>query len=288
MPQILIPLLQANVAGPVGTDLSNAATTFTAVVLDGASTPETPFFAYLEQGTPREERIRVDGISSTGVWTVARGQFGTAAVAHPYGAAITAGLDRDDLLDLFSRLEAGVSDPGTLHGGGIKGWSWDLCVGSLNNATTQATGRVLAIKLPMKRRSLVTNLLAWVQTAGSVLTAGQNLAWLCNPDGTLIANSVTGDQSGTWNSTGGKIMPLAGGPLLVDPGPKGFVWVCLLSVGTTPPLFRCGVSSAAQVQFAVPATEIRAARDAATGVTAAQAITPATLSNWEPVWVGWS
>jgi hypothetical protein len=283
MPPILIPLLQANLAGPAGTDLSSNATSAQVAVLDGASTPEVPFHAYLEQGTLREERILVSDIAGA-TWTFSRGQQGTTGVAHPAGAAITAGLDRDDLLDLFTRLELSPPDPMSLQK--VKAWTWDICMGSLNNATTQATGRVLAVKIPLKRRTLITNLLAWVQTAGATLTAGQNLAWLCNSDGSVIANSVTGDQSGVWTSTGGKVMPVAGGPLLVDPGPKGFVWLCLLTVGTTPPLWRCGVAGTAQTNFNLANNEMRCGRDAATGVTAVQAITPGTLNNWEAVWGG--
>lgn len=150
--------------------------------------------------------------------------------------------------------------------------------------TSQTTGRVATAKIPWGQPDFITGYAIAVATAGVTLTAGQNLMWLCDNNGLLIPNSVSVDQASAWQGTGAFTPAVAAGPLLVNPNSEGFLYVCILTVGTTIPLFR--VSTNLQNEPNVGAIKKRFGLDAATGVTAAQNVTPATMANWVPNWVG--
>lgn len=77
------------------------------------------------------------------------------------------------------------------------------------NFTPATAGRLEFTKIKLPVASVVTSIQSFVITAGSTLTAGQCFAALYTGAGALLAQ--TADQSGTWNSTGTKVMALAGG-----------------------------------------------------------------------------
>lgn len=102
-------------------------------------------------------------------------------------------------------------------------------------ATTVGSGILTLTQVPMLKAASVTNIVVRVTTLGSGLTSGQNLAGIYDSAGTLLASVA--DQSSTWTSTGDKTMALTGGPVTINPGSAGWVWVGILGKGTTVPIF---------------------------------------------------
>jgi hypothetical protein len=108
-------------------------------------------------------------------------------------------------------------------------WSYDPAVPGASSSPTGGT--IQLIRLILRTPALVTNVLAHVATAGSGLTAAQNLAGLYTAAGALL--SGTADQTASWGSTGLKTMALTTPQNLA----AGNYYAALLSVGTTPPQF---------------------------------------------------
>lgn len=181
----------------------------------------------------------------------------------------------------------GVSESEILSG--LKSQAYDLNAGPRNAAALQGSGRILVVKVPLFGPTTVTNILVDVVTVGATLTAGQNLACLYDSTGAKIANTTTADQSTAWTTTTGKTMAVTGGPTTVDPGAAGWVWVALLTVGTTVPAFRRSNNDPGVANLGTTTTTRRFALDASTGNTALPAnLTPSTMTTYEAVWAGLS
>lgn len=75
---------------------SGAATVNVPATISGVVPAQAPFFAAIEDGTGNYESVLVQAIGAPAggltPWTIARGQEGTAAVAHGNGATISVGL----------------------------------------------------------------------------------------------------------------------------------------------------------------------------------------------------
>jgi hypothetical protein len=110
---------------------------------------------------------------------------------------------------------------------GLIGWSFDPT--SVSTGAVITSGTMFTAKIPIRQTSMVTNIVLYISTAGSGLTAGQSFATLYQNN---VLLGVTADQSGSWNSTGLKTMAVVGGPYVANPG---FIEVGFWSVGTTPP-----------------------------------------------------
>jgi hypothetical protein len=109
---------------------------------------------------------------------------------------------------------------------GLLAWTHDPLAAAGTIAST--SGSVYFMKIPIRRMTTVTNIVLTVTTAGSGLTAGQNLVGLYDSAGNRLA--VSADQSTAFTTTGTKTIPLTT-PLLVQPG---YYYIAVMSNGTTP------------------------------------------------------
>lgn len=109
-------------------------------------------------------------------------------------------------------------------------WTYDpaMTVGQM----APGSGTIWLTRINVREPVSVTNVVAWVGTAGSGLTANQSFCGVYTSAGVLVA--ATADQSTSWQTGGMKQMALAGGPYVFQPG---YYWVAFLSNGTTPPQF---------------------------------------------------
>ena len=115
--------------------------------------------------------------------------------------------------------------------------TWNYDPDQIQGGTILATaGTVNIAKVKVPVAISATNVILHVNTAGVTLTANQCLAGLYQ-NGNLIG--VTGDQSGTWNSTGWKQMALPGGPFSLTPGTA---YVAFYANGSTLPQFSRAAS----------------------------------------------
>jgi hypothetical protein len=159
----------------------------------------------------------------------------------------------------FSGALAPLSFQPLTNDSGYLAWTFDPAQVSATGIAP-GSGVVNLAKVLVPQPISVTNVVLYVTSAGSSLTAGQSFAGLYNSAGTLIG--TTADQSSAWTSTGRKSMALTGGPFTLTPG---YYWVAFYSVGTTPPsfgknnnaldaTFYNGTLSAARYRFATNGT----------------------------------
>jgi hypothetical protein len=106
-----------------------------------------------------------------------------------------------------------------------------------------SAGPIFLAKVWVPVSTTVANLLMYVQTAGATLTAGQNLAGIYNPAGTLVAQTADQSSGTAWNTIGWKTMALtAQGGQTITPlagGAGVWYWAAYLVNGTTTPKFAC-------------------------------------------------
>lgn len=166
---------------------------------------------------------------------------------------------------------------------GLQAWTYDPVSATASLALATA-GTVYVVALKTNPR-LISNIVVGVQTAGGTLTASQCFAGLYQ-NGALLGS--TADQSGVWNSTGVKTMPLASpvNPL------GGLVYAAFVFNGTTgPALAHAGaaLTNAALDNVALAATVARFGT-ANTGVTTALPATLGAVSalSTATYWVGLS
>jgi hypothetical protein len=106
-------------------------------------------------------------------------------------------------------------------------WSYDPAQATGDDVPT--SGVVQLIRVQLRYPATIGTIYAHVGAAGVGLASGKNLAGLYSAGGTLLAS--TGDQSGSWNSTG--VKPMA----LNYTAAAGSYYIALLATGTTPPAF---------------------------------------------------
>lgn len=111
---------------------------------------------------------------------------------------------------------------------GFISWNYDPESASSTNSLTSGTIWMHKIYIPA---STVNSIGLTVSTAGSGLTAGQNLVGLYTLAGSKLGQSV--DQTSFWNSTGFKNCALSA-PVVIST--SGYYYVAVLSVGTTAPI----------------------------------------------------
>lgn len=152
------------------------------------------------------------------------------------------------------------------------GWlAWNLPHVNCDSATILTSGVINLLRVDMQPGAVINNITIDITTGGATLTAGQNLAGIYGPDGTRLGQ--TADQSGVWTSSGMKTMALTS-PVTVPAG--GFVYVAILSVGTTPPTLSRGFSSSS-IMLSVNANLAAAAFYFANG-PAGQTSLPASIT----------
>jgi hypothetical protein len=113
---------------------------------------------------------------------------------------------------------------------GALAWDFDpaLLVGA--GSLLGTTGQTNLCRINVRRGITVTNVVVFLNSNGSGLTASQSFVGLFNSSGTLIGASA--DQSTNWGAGAPKLVTaaLSGGPYALLPG---FYWVGILSNWTT-------------------------------------------------------
>ena len=142
---------------------------------------------------------------------------------------------------------------------GYRAFSFDPVVAVTSNAPTGA-GIVQLMRVHLPVTATVTNVLIWVATGGTGLTAGQNFAALYSAAGARL--DVTADQSTNWAGTGLITMPLAGGAITRTAADYYVAW---WSNGTGLPVFMTR-SGANTINGTLGAAALRCAT-ADTGIT---------------------
>lgn len=122
---------------------------------------------------------------------------------------------------------------------GLITWSQDPATcGAGDNATAAGVLHLIKLKI-VDRSTLVTNVKLVVTTAGSGLTAAQNLVGLYSSSGTLLSGSA--DQTTAFGTAGEKTVALSSAQTLA----VGSYYVGILTNGTTPPRFMRGADISA-------------------------------------------
>lgn len=129
--------------------------------------------------------------------------------------------------------------------------AWSMDPANTVASTANISGTLYGTRVEIPTTIRVTNVSVYVATAGATLTAGQNLLGLYTSAGVKIAE--TADQTTAWGTNGAKVAAFTGGPFTVVGGPKSFVYVAFLSVGTTPPTFRGSNVTALALNINLPA-----------------------------------
>jgi hypothetical protein len=161
----------------------------------------------------------------------------------------------------------------------LKAWNF-IPYAAVNTSILAAGGTLYLCRLLVPTAATITNVMFYISTAGSGLTAGQNFAALYNTSGTLL--SATADQASNWQSTGGKTMALST-PQAVT---AGYYYVGFYANGTTlPTLFRAVSGGIANVNLSA-ATYNWATCANGTGLTTAMPGSTGVLtSNGTAYWV---
>lgn len=122
-------------------------------------------------------------------------------------------------------------------------WTMDPCQASSSN--TPLSGAISINLVYVNYKTAVTNFLCSVLTAGSGLTAGQNLVGIYDGNGNRVG--ISADQSTAWTTTGNKTAALT----MTGPLEPGYYYLAFLTVGTTVPHFYGGsaVNSVQNINF---------------------------------------
>lgn len=156
-------------------------------------------------------------------------------------------------------------------------WSMDPAVAS--SASALNSGTIYVTRINVRTTISVTNVIFFLQAAGSVLTASQCFAGLYagqTAGGYTAGNqiAVSADQHTAWTSAGPVVSALTSGPFTLVPG---FYWVAFLaneSGGTMPSLSRSG-SGAVLASITNAGTSSSSYRSATAGT--GQTTLPGTL-----------
>lgn len=186
--------------------------------------------------------------SSSGLWLPTQADPGSLGDGQLWWTGdVLRGYDGSDVVDV-GPVKGNWPRPDLLSG--ALSWTQDpsLCFTVL---TQQATGKLWVARMPWARRATVTNIVYRTTTAGSGLTAGQNLLALYTSAGALIANSTTPDQTTNFQATAGNFTATLSSPPVVPPDPNGYIYAAILSNGTTRPVFVGPGGAAATVNMGI-------------------------------------
>lgn len=160
-----------------------------------------------------------------------------------------------------------------------KAWSFDVALVGAGSTPTDGVLQLALVHLPVA--ASITNVLLVVTTAGSSLTASNNIAGLWTAAGVKVG--VTADQSGSWNSGGLKTMALTGGPFACAAGDYYVGW-WLNGSGTDPAFGRQGSVAAVNGGLAAPNLRFATADGSLTNAASAPgpfgAQTAASIGWW--------
>lgn len=124
----------------------------------------------------------------------------------------------------------------------VNGWkAYSFDPGIISGSTTTLTsGSVYMTRVPTPVSFDCTKIALYVSTAGSTLTAAQNVMALHDSTGAKL--QTTADQSAVWNTAGYYEMAITS--TAIAGGPDNYVYVSIMSNGTTPvTIYRTGGQS---------------------------------------------
>lgn len=148
------------------------------------------------------------------------------------------------------------------------GWlAWSSDPGDAGASGAPAAGTITLIAIWLRQAATITNVIYQVSTAGSGLTAGQNLIGVYDSGGTQRA--ITADQTANWGTAQARVVPFTA----AYSAAPGKYWLAILSNGTTPPTFRCGPTAGTLANAGLSGASLRYA----TNLTA-QTSLPASLT----------
>jgi hypothetical protein len=179
---------------------------------------------------------------ASGTWTANPNLIRGAAWYVNNAGTASAGTQVGDMLfrtdtgDIYQRNSCGWGTPvGNLNPSepqpsdhGLTAWTFDPAAAN-TSAVSLSTGALALAKVYIRSTKTITNLWYGVTTAGSGLTASQNLLGIYDSTGALLRSTV--DQSTAMTSTGVKQAALTSSVSLAP----GSYWVAFLVNGTTPP-----------------------------------------------------
>ena len=221
--------------------------------------------------------VRIDSTGGTSNNLVVGNQFVQNA-----GVAPTVAMLEDNGANTTIRSNVGVSDNigvglSDAQEAGYLFWSAAATETGGSSTTAPVSGTTYSIKCYVPASCTLNNLVMCMSAVGSTLTANQNLLGVYSASGTKLGQ--TNDLSTTWSTspTGALTMPLSS-PVSLTGGT--YVYIVLLSVGTTPPTFnRTGNVGTENMGFGPTGTNVRWGT-IATGQTALPAsFTPANVST---------
>lgn len=189
-----------------------------------SSSARTQFRALIDS-----EVVLVTNVSGT-TWTVVRNVDGTTAASHNDGATVAAVITRDGL---YNNAVHGLGTPLPRdHGWLAENYAGMMCQTSLG----PTSAAIYLLRVPVPTTMTISNILLYVQTAGSGLTSGRNFVGLYDSAGNRLG--VSADQTTAWASTGTPMTIPLTSPVTVTGGPDVWVYVAVLATGTTPPLLQ--------------------------------------------------
>lgn len=156
---------------------------------------------------------------------------------------------------------------------GWKFWTYDLAQVTSGAGTVLTSGTLVVTRLNTPGAvQACTKVAVDIATAGGTLTSGQNLVGVYAPDGTQLA--LSSDRTATWAASGIDNITVSSFNTPAD----SFVWVVILSVGTTPvALARIQGQATAALNFGTTAsTTMRAGTNATGRTTLPSPLVPAT------------
>lgn len=185
-----------------------------------------------------------------------------------------------------------VNDSGTADDFALAAQTFPIWACAPTGVILTTAGSVFGSAIYVRRRTLVSKLVANVTVAGATLTAGDCWGLLYSADGDL--RGQTADQTTPWQTAGLQTMTLtaAGAGLTLD---AGLYWGAVVATGSTLPTFSRAAVQSASVALAAAFynTGAGAARSRcgvlATSITTTPAdITPASITQTTglPLWFG--
>jgi hypothetical protein len=122
---------------------------------------------------------------------------------------------------------------------GFATWSYDpVCLNSPLTGTALSSGVIYLVQCQVRATVSGQHVYAWITSAGSGLTSGQNFAGVYSAEGNLLGTS--NDVTTAFGSTGAFTQSL---DTYLTASPP-FVWIAFLSNGTTPPSLARTVNQA--------------------------------------------
>lgn len=229
----------------------------------------------LQSPPPTPSPLGITGVQVATGGTVAGSR---PAVNFVAGAGVTIGaLDNPGQNRVDVTVSASGSNPAAVNG--LLGWNFDPVSASAN--TQLNAGKIYLLELAVPSALTITNLVAYLNNAGSGLSAGQNFAGLYNAAGNQVG--VTADLSGAWASGGNKAMPLTA-PYAAA---AGIYYVALLANGTTPPSLIAASPSGQAANAGLSGAPWRFASKSGAATVLPASLTPGVGFGQEfPLWIG--